>query len=214
VDRNALNEPKNKFFIFQRRRNLPPALLAMSSPSLEPHHRPESLSSKTFLQFRKQVIVVWCNVWTATHSPGTAPWWNKKYSGLRAKSRKLFNKAKRTGQWDTYKETLTCYNKEIRKVKRSSWRRYCKEINDVPGRAGLMGIMAKQATNRVGTVTIPDGQHTQTGKQTLKELFRVHFRDSKLIDESYDEHGQPNLGICGRIMNRADWNLAKRVINQ
>jgi hypothetical protein len=44
-------------------------------------------------------------------------WWNKKLSGLRAKTRKLFNIAKRTGQWDTYKETLTCYNKEIRKAK-------------------------------------------------------------------------------------------------
>jgi hypothetical protein len=40
------------------------------------------------------------------------PWWNKKLSGLRAKTRKLFNIAKRTGQWDTYKESLTSYNKE------------------------------------------------------------------------------------------------------
>jgi hypothetical protein len=45
------------------------------------------------------------------------PWWNKKLSGLTAKTRKLFNIAKRTGEWDTYKETLTCYNKDIRKVK-------------------------------------------------------------------------------------------------
>jgi hypothetical protein len=44
---------------------------------------------------------------------------------------------------DTYKETVTCYNKEIRKAKRSSWRRYCQEINDVPGSARLMKIMAK-----------------------------------------------------------------------
>jgi hypothetical protein len=29
-----------------------------------------------------------------------------------------------------------------------------------------MRIMAKQATNRVGTVKLPDGQHTQTGKET------------------------------------------------
>jgi hypothetical protein len=33
-----------------------------------------------------------------TRPPGTAPWWNKKLSGLRAKTRKLFNIAKRTGQ--------------------------------------------------------------------------------------------------------------------
>ncbi|PNF15260.1 hypothetical protein B7P43_G00966 [Cryptotermes secundus] len=49
--------------------------------------------------------------------PRNAPWWNNKLSGLRANTRKLFNTAKRTGLWDTYKETLTCYNKEIRKAK-------------------------------------------------------------------------------------------------
>jgi hypothetical protein len=65
-----------------------------------------------------------------TRSSRMAPWWNKKLSGLRAKTRRLFNIAKRTGQWDTYKETLTCYNKEIRKPKRFSWRRYCR--GDVP----------------------------------------------------------------------------------
>jgi hypothetical protein len=42
------------------------------------------------------------------------PWWNEKLSGLRAKTRRPFNIAKRTGQWDIYRETFTCYNKEIR----------------------------------------------------------------------------------------------------
>jgi hypothetical protein len=32
-----------KSFLLQRRRNLPPALLAMSSPRLEPRHRPKEL---------------------------------------------------------------------------------------------------------------------------------------------------------------------------
>jgi hypothetical protein len=127
----------------------------------------------------------------------------------------LFNIAKRKEQLDTYKETLTCYNKEIRKAKRSSWRRYCQEINDVQGSSRLMRIMAKQAANKVSTVKSPNGQFTQMGKDTLKELFRVHFPDSKLIDESYDDgQGQLNLGTCGCIMNRGDCNLAKRVINQ
>jgi hypothetical protein len=47
-----------------------------------------------------------------TRSPRMTPWWNKKLSGLRAKIRRLINIAKRIGRWDTYKETLTCYNKE------------------------------------------------------------------------------------------------------
>jgi hypothetical protein len=43
-----------------------------------------------------------------TRSPRNTPWWTKQLSGLRTKSRRLFNTAKRTGQWDAYKETLTC----------------------------------------------------------------------------------------------------------
>jgi hypothetical protein len=84
-----------------------------------------------------------------------APWWNKRLSGLRTKTRRLFifNTVNRTGQLDTYKETLTCYNKEIRKAKRSSWRRYSHEISDVPGSARLMKIMAKQATNRLALLS-------------------------------------------------------------
>jgi hypothetical protein len=66
--------------------------------------------------------------------------------------------------------------------------------------------MAKQATNRVSTVKLPNGQQNETGKVTLKKLFRVHFPD----DSHDDGQGQQNLGICKRITNRADWNLARR----
>jgi hypothetical protein len=90
----------------------------------------------------------------------------------------------------------------------------CQENKDVPGSAKLMKIMATQTINRVSTIKLPDGQYTQTGKGKLKELFRVHFPDSKLIGDSDGGQGQQNLDICGRIMNRADWNLARRVINQ
>jgi hypothetical protein len=100
-----------------------------------------------------------------------APWWNKKLSGLRAKARKLFNTAKRTGQWNACKETLTCYNIEIRKAKRSSWRRYFQEINDVPGSAW---IMAKQATDRVSTIKLPDDRYTQTGPTAWRQV-KVKF---------------------------------------
>jgi hypothetical protein len=72
-----------------------------------------------------------------------------------------------------------------------------------------MRIMEKQETNRVSTVKLRDCQHTETGKETLNELSRVHFEDS------YDDgQGQQNLGICESITNKGDWNLAKRVISQ
>jgi hypothetical protein len=45
------------------------------------------------------------------------PWWNKEMWGLRVKTRRRFTVAKRTGDRNTYKETLTCYNEEIGKAK-------------------------------------------------------------------------------------------------
>jgi hypothetical protein len=171
----------------------------------------------SFYQLQRAIISSYYRSCPAktTRAPETTPLRNKKLSGLRAKTRKLFNIAKSTEHWDTYKETLTCYNKEIRKAKRFSWRRYCREINDVPGSARLMRAMAKQTTNRVSTVKLHNGQLTETGKGTLEDLFRVHFPDSKPIDDSRDNRqGQQNLGKCERITHRIDWNLATRVLNQ
>jgi hypothetical protein len=69
-------------------------------------------------------------------------------SCLKASTRRIFNQAKRTGDW----ESLTCYNKEIRKAKQSSWREYCQGIEDVPDRARLIRIMASQLANRVESI--------------------------------------------------------------
>jgi hypothetical protein len=62
---------------------------------------------------------------------------------------------------------------------------------------GLMKTMAKQTS----TVKLPDGQYTQSGKGTLKELFRVHFSDSKLTEDSNDGQDRQILGICQHITN-------------
>jgi hypothetical protein len=72
---------------------------------------------------------------------------------------------------------MPCYNKEIRRAKCSSWRRYCHKINDVPGSDRLKRIMSKQAINRVSTIKLHGGQYMQTGRETLKEPLRVHLHD-------------------------------------
>jgi hypothetical protein len=54
----------------------------------------------------------------------------------------------------------------------------------VPGSAELVRIMAKQVTNRASTVKLPNGQQTEIGKETLEELFTVHFPDLKITDDS------------------------------
>jgi len=48
-----------------------------------------------------------------------APWWNDRLEKLRKATKRLFNKGKREGNWDAYRNKLTMYNHEIRKAKRN-----------------------------------------------------------------------------------------------
>jgi hypothetical protein len=145
-------------------------------------------------------------------SPRTFPWWNKELSRLKASTRRLFNHAKRTGDWESYKMALTCYNKDIRKAKRSSWRDYCQGIEDVPDRARLMRIKASRSANRVESIKLLDGQYTQSGKETLRELYRVHFPGSAGEEVTLEGQGQPNLRAFAA--HREDWELSKRAVDQ
>jgi hypothetical protein len=54
-------------------------------------------------QLQQAIISFYHNNFPAktTHSPRKAPWWNRRLSGLMAKTRRLFNIARRTGHCDT-----------------------------------------------------------------------------------------------------------------
>ena len=59
------------------------------------------------------------------------------------KVRRLFNVAKKSGNWTDYKRTLTDYNKALRQAKRESWRRHCEQIEKAPECARLHRILSK-----------------------------------------------------------------------
>jgi hypothetical protein len=67
-----------------------------------------------------------------------------------------------------------------------------------------MNIMKNQATNRVSTIKLPDGQCTQTEREPLKELLGVYFPESTLTDDSNDGQGQQNLDVCRHRTKRED----------
>jgi hypothetical protein len=66
--------------------------------------------------------------------------------------------------------------------------------------------MAKQVTNYVSIIKLPDGQYIQIGRKPLKEFFRVHFPGSRSTDDLDDGQGQLNLDVCGgRIGETGTW---------
>jgi hypothetical protein len=48
------------------------------------------------------------------------PWWTQDLAERRKSVRRLFNAAKKSGNWTDYKRTLTDYNKALRQAKRES----------------------------------------------------------------------------------------------
>jgi hypothetical protein len=59
-----------------------------------------------------------------------------------------------------------------------------------------MRIMASHSTNGVESVQLRDGQHTQSGEETLRELYRVNFRGSAIEEMTWEGLGHPNLIDC------------------
>jgi hypothetical protein len=56
--------------------------------------------------------------------------------------------------------------------------------------------MAKQAINRDSTIKLPDGQCNKSGRESLKDLFRVHFCES---DKSMQPLYQTRVIIMQKI---------------
>jgi hypothetical protein len=73
--------------------------------------------------------------------------------------------------------------------------------------------MTKQVTKRVSTIKLPGSQYTQTGRETLRELLRVNFPDSRLPDDSDNAQGQLNMGVCRSKMKKGECNMARKLIN-
>jgi hypothetical protein len=85
-------------------------------------------------------------------SPKKVPWWSLELSKLRAHTRRLFNRAKMTADWDSYRNALTRYNTAIRKAKRQSCRKYCQGIDKIPSGARFMKVLKSDARNKIGTL--------------------------------------------------------------
>jgi len=110
-------------------------------------------------------------------------WWNEGLAVKRRKVRKLFNAAKKSGDWTDYKRTLTDYNKALRQAKRKSWRRHCEEIEKAPECARLHTILSKDEQRAICSIQLENGDYTTTEKETLEELFWVHIPGSEIILE-------------------------------
>jgi hypothetical protein len=64
----------------------------------------------------------------------------------------------------------------------------------------------------VGSIKLPEGQHKQSGKETLTELYRIHFPGSAGVEVTLEGHRQPNLRAFA--VHTENWELSKKVPDQ
>ena len=117
-------------------------------------------------------------LFTVRRNNRNVSWWNQDLTERRRKVRRLFNAAKKSGNWTDYKRTLTDYNKALRQAKRESWGRHCEEIEKTPECARLQRILSKDGRSAVSSLQLENGEYT-TEKGTLEELLRVHSLGQK-----------------------------------
>jgi hypothetical protein len=81
------------------------------------------------IQFQDAIVSAYnsCPL-TARENTRKVPWWTRDLAEQRRRVRKLFSAAKKSGKWTDYKQSLTDYNKALRRAKRESWRGHCEEI--------------------------------------------------------------------------------------
>ena len=150
---------------------------------------------------------------TKTNSSRKVPWWGPDLETKRGQVRKNWNQAKRSGNWDSYRASLTEYNTELRKAKRASWRRHCEAIESTPECARLKRILSKDTQPAINSLVTETGEQTTTGIDTLTELFRVHFPGSKTIKESPVAWRLRGPEEAPNRASRANWQAAKKVIS-
>lgn len=147
-----------------------------------------------------------CTV-SRTTTRNIVPWWSKELTTLRCKCRKLFNKAKKTGEWDVYRSALTEYNKAVRLAKIKSWQTYCDSIDDISATSKLVKLMSKDKSCGLNTVKLVNGNYASSGKEILDEMFRVHFPGSREV-VMVATHNQ-TTPTC----SKNHWDTAKKVVS-
>nr|XP_015922911.2 uncharacterized protein LOC107451358 [Parasteatoda tepidariorum] len=147
-----------------------------------------------------------CQV-TSTSSPRRVPWWSSELSKLRKKCRKFFNRAKKSGEWQSYRNALTAYNKAIRASTRCSWQTFCDGINTTSATAKIAKNLTKDFNCSLNAIRLTNGRYSESGEEALGEILEAHFPGSHPVENE-------NLHIITTTTcSRNDWEAAKIVVS-
>ncbi|XP_037813120.1 uncharacterized protein LOC119604513 [Lucilia sericata] len=121
---------------------------------------------------------------------GKPPWWDPEIAKTRRLCRKLFNEAKRSGNWSLYKSKVNEFKNQVRSAKRSSWRKFCSSIENSSDTSRLRKILSK-SPSVPSYIQKADGNWTAGSQETLELLLNTHFPGCIPTGESIadNQHG-------------------------
>jgi len=142
-----------------------------------------------------------------TRKAKDAPWWSDSLERLRIATRRLFNRAKRDGLWEQYRESLTSYNKEIRKAKRKNYRAFCESIETTTEGARIHRALSKRAPEARLALKRRDNTFTSCNMDKLELLFKTHFPGSITLRKDADRVVEDQVRPVPE-----DWAISKSTV--
>ena len=136
--------------------------------------------------------------------------WSSELARLRRRTRKMFNKARRSGSdadWEDFRCAQREYRKRVRNSSRASWKEFCSNIESVPEASRLYKALAKDPACQLGPLRLPNGSMTEDEKDTLRYLSSVHFPGSLEITGVQEER-DPRMEVV------PNWALARLVVTK
>ena len=112
------------------------------------------------------------------------PWWNSHLSELRKIVRTSYKIARETNSevsWNSYRESIKEYRKEIRRKKSQSWMEFCSNLEQLNPTARLVKTLKLNNTEPGGysSIKLPDGSYTMTASDSLAALSHVPAGDGE-----------------------------------
>ncbi|XP_048515580.1 uncharacterized protein LOC125502066 [Athalia rosae] len=108
-------------------------------------------------------------------------WWNKELGQLRTRSRKLLNRALKTGidsDWEAHKATQETYKKKIKKSKEEGWRDFCSKTEDLSLVARLRKVFTSGPPIKLDGLTLPHGRTAENQTEIPTHMLETHFPGS------------------------------------
>ena len=115
-------------------------------------------------------------------------WWSRELASKRRRVNSAWNRAHNTdapGDWDRYHELKRDYKYQIRRAKRSSWRSFCSEFENINESRRIGKLLKRDRRVQLDVLQKADDSYTSDPGETLDLMMSVHYPGSEKIDENY-----------------------------